>query len=162
MSFPGKVIKKAFRLSTHNYTVILFGISVPLLPLLYNLVGKKIGIPAEVVPYATLSFGSYVGLGVLASVGGTVYGAIRRRAHSRTGSFGVIYSRVELEWRIREDGTFEGTNVYTLRNIGEEQVDRLPGDDALWFKKPIRREVEISVPDAAKGKHKILSPEPIF
>ncbi len=57
----------------------------------------------------------------------------------------IEYTEVSLDWRVNEQGDFEGLYQYTLRNNSRLSVEMLPREDLMWFSKPDQGNFTISI-----------------
>ena len=55
------------------------------------------------------------------------------------------YTEVSLDWRINEQGDFDGQFQYTLRNNSRLSIEILPQERIMWFSKPKKGKFKLSL-----------------
>lgn len=81
---------------------------------------------------------------------------MRRRRFQRTFKFPLVYSKIEHDWKIGENGDFLGRSVYRVRNMSKQPIDIIPMEDGRWLTSPeiIKFNCTVVPPD---GKFKIIN-----
>lgn len=109
---------------TSNLTAFIFAVTTAALPLLN---GTRF---AFLLPWV-------VGINVFIVVLFFVFLALDRLALRQLATR-IEYTEVSLDWRINENGDFEGRYQYKLRNNSRLSVEFLPRERLIWFSKPER------------------------
>lgn len=45
----------------------------------------------------------------------------------------IEYESIKCDWRVNDQGDFEGISEYFVKNIGDDPVAHLPAEDMFWF-----------------------------
>ena len=80
---------------------------------------------------------------------------MRRRRFQRAITFPLVYSKIEHDWQINENGDFVGRSVYRVRNTGKQPINIIPLEDGRWLTRPeiVKFNCTVVPPD---GKFKIV------
>ena len=80
---------------------------------------------------------------------------MRQRRFQRAVRFSLVYSKIEHDWQISENGDFLGCSVYRVRNTGGEPINVIPLEDGRWLTSPeiVKFNCTVVPPD---GKFKIV------
>lgn len=61
---------------------------------------------------------------------------MRSRGIQIAVKFPLVYSKIEHDWQISENGDFLGRSVYRVRNIGKQPIEIIPLEDGRWLTSP--------------------------
>jgi hypothetical protein len=84
-----------------------------------------------------------------------VISTLNKKIRRRMWKLNVMYKTIAHDWRINENGDFQGLYHYTVRNIGKKAISVIPYDDAYWLINPKKFDIKYRVCQR-NGKKRII------